>query len=269
MSTWSRQVSTFTRSSNVSAVCVMAVCPPFVRAEVDEPCRPELALLTRHLRTLRRRTLRRSDRARAGPGGRVTRDRVGSVVAGLEPLGLALQRALALGGEVGNRPLELPGEPSPRLLLGRPHRLRELARGVLEQPRRLALERALQPLDLPSLDVGELRLDARDGLALLSIDPPEQLPLARRQPVGDLLQRPAPLCGQLLQVRGGRVDRLLGGALGLLPEARHGRLVLARLDRDRLRLLAELPVDVRELGALALLDARDRGRELRLQPLQV
>src|SRR5581483_591601 len=232
--------------------------------EVDEPCRPELALLTRHLRTLRRRTLRRSDRARAGPGGRVTRDRVGSVVAGLEPLGLALQRALALGGEVGNRPLELPGEPSPRLLLGRPHRLRELARGVLEQPRRLALERAL-----PSLDVGELRLDARDGLALLSIDPPEQLPLARRQPVGDLLQRPAPLCGQLLQVRGGRVDRLLGGALGLLPEARHGRLVLARLDRDRLRLLAELPVDVRELGALALLDARDRGRELRLQPLQV
>src|ERR1700682_6331253 len=147
------------------------------------------------------------------------------------------EQALALRRESGDRALELAGETARRVFLRRPDRLLELARRVLEQPRRLVLERQLQPLDLAALDVRELRVHSGRRLGLLAVDPLEQLSLARAQPVGHLLQRLPALRRDVLEVGRGRVDRVLGGALGLVTEAQHRRLVLAWLARDLLGLL--------------------------------
>src|SRR5258708_2577816 len=136
--------------------------PLLLRGDVDEPCPSQLAVLTKDLRV--------------GAGGNLRP----------QPLGFLPHEPLALGRDRGDRALQLAGEASRRLLLSGPDRLAELVGRVLEQPRRLVLERPLQPLDLASLDVRKLDLDPRRRLRLLAVDALEQLALANAEPVGHL-----------------------------------------------------------------------------------
>ena len=140
--------------------------------------------------------------------------RVGDV---LDALG---EHALGLAGEPLDRQVELAAEPARRLLAGRADRRVELLRGRLGVAGRLARDGAAQLLELPVLDVAELRGDPLHRLGLLAVDLLLQLALAQAQPVGELLQRLAPLDAVRLELGGRRGRHLLRAAREVLAQLR-------------------------------------------------
>ena len=119
------------------------------------------------------------------------------------------EHALGLAGEPLDGEVELAAEPARRLLARGADRRVELLRGRLRVARRLARDGAAELLELPVLDVAELDRDALDRLGLLAVDLLLQLALAEPQPVGELLQRLAPLDPVLLEVGRRRLRDLL------------------------------------------------------------
>src|SRR5262249_25776697 len=111
------------------------------------------------------------------------------------------------------RQIELAAEPARGLLAGGADGRVELLGGRLRVAGRLPRDRAPELLELPVLDVAELRGDARHRLGLLAVDLLLQLALALAQAIGQLLQRLAPLDAVRLEV-GGRGGRHLLRAAG-------------------------------------------------------
>jgi hypothetical protein len=77
-----------------------------------------------------------------------------------------------------NRPLELPLQPSRRVLLRRLDRPFELDRSRIDEARGRAVEDSLQLLHLATLDVQERRLDPPRRVRLLALDPAQKIAFA-------------------------------------------------------------------------------------------
>ena len=88
--------------------------------------------------------------------------------------------------------------------------------GSVHEPRRGAVENALELLNLPPLDLGERALNPPRGVCLLALDPAKEILLAGGHPLCDLMERSAPLCRMHLQLRGGVRSRLCRGATEIL-----------------------------------------------------
>jgi hypothetical protein len=197
---------------------------------------------------------------------------------------------------VGDRAVELAGEPLGCVLARTPDHCVELLGDRLREGVRGPVDDALQLVDLPPLDVREVRLDPLHRLGLLGSDALDQLALALPQPVGDLVQRApalalvglelllralAQLADRLLELRlqgaeplplglAGRVEALgVEGDSGLGLAHQLPLTLVERFDLRRQRLLRALEVGspLGESAPDALLDLPEGLGELRTRAI--
>ncbi len=130
--------------------------------------------------------------------GEAILDALRGVVADVvQPLG---EHSLGLAREALDGQIELAAQPARgRLARGADRRVELLRRG-LGVARRLARDKPLQLLDLPSLDVAERELDPLRRVVALALDDLLQVALALAQPLGDVLQRASPFRRVLLEL---------------------------------------------------------------------
>ena len=170
--------------------------------------------------------------------------------------------------------VELAGEPRRRLLADLAHPLVERRRRDLRVALDLALGDALEPLGLAPLELDQRQLEPRAGVGLRLLDALGDRRLPRPQPLGDLLDRAAPLDRvrlELVERLGHRRGRC---ALELLAEPHDGppllvarRPELGRLALDpRLDLGDRLLLALGETGELAPRDGAAPARGRRRRP---
>ena len=88
---------------------------------------------------------------------------------------------------------------------------------------------ALQLLDLSALELGERQLDARAGLALGAVDLLRHRVLVLTEPLGQLVDRTAPVVRLHLQLLERPCERVAGARLELLAQPhRRGALLVDR-----------------------------------------
>ena len=131
--------------------------------------------------------------------------------------------------------------------------------------RRLAPDDALQLLDLPALDVAEGELDALGRVVPLAVDELLQIALSLAQPLGDLVERVAPLGSVLLELRVRLLHHLLPLACEVGTEPRHELPLLLDGSLQPVGVLADLCVRLGHQRLLARLDALHVVREALLQ----
>ena len=168
-----------------------------------------------------------------------------------------------------DRAVELAGEPRRRLLPDLAHPLVERGRRDLGVALDLALGDPLEPLGLAPLELDQRQLEPRPGVGLGLLDPLGDRRLARPQPLGDLLDRAAPLDRVRLELVEGLGDGGRRGAFELLAKPDHGLALLVARRAELGRLAVDPGLDVGDRLLLALGQAGELGLEVALRPLEV
>ena len=151
--------------------------------------------------------------------------------------------------------VELAGEPRRRLLPDLAHPLVERGRRDLGVALDLALGDPLEPLGLAPLELDQRQLEPGPGVGLGLLDPVGDRRLPGPQPLGDLLDRAAPLDRVRLELVEGLGDRGRRGPLELLAQPDHGLALLVARRAELGRLALDPRLDIGDRLLLAL----DRG----------
>ena len=167
------------------------------------------------------------------------------------------------------RSVELLAEPARRLLADRAHPVLELERPGFREAVDLARGRALELRDLARLELRERHLDPRPRLALCALDLLADGVLVLAQPLGDVLDRPAPVVRLQLQLLEGFGKRVPGRPLELLTEADCCRALLVDRRSELVGLRHDARLDLGDLLSLKLLELGDLALERALSSLEI